>query len=53
MIIAIISLKNTKILLFRAITQRYMKYSGSIQNVLMTYPDNKTIENWIFNCTQN
>jgi uncharacterized protein (DUF1015 family) len=30
-----------------------MKYSGfNTEPVLMTYPDNKTIENWIFNCTQ-
>jgi uncharacterized protein (DUF1015 family) len=31
-----------------AITQRLMKYSSfNTEPVLMTYPDNKTIENWI------
>jgi uncharacterized protein (DUF1015 family) len=33
--------------------KEYMKYSAfNTEPVLMTYPDNKTIENWIFNRTQ-
>jgi uncharacterized protein (DUF1015 family) len=33
--------------------KEYMKHSEfNTEPVLMTYPDNKSIENWIFNCTQ-
>lgn len=46
--------KHEDILAFRVrLLKDYMKYSGfNTEPVLMTYPDNKTIENWIFNCTQ-
>jgi hypothetical protein len=39
--------KHEDIIAFRVrLLKDYMKYSSSIP-VLMTYPDNKTIENWI------
>lgn len=46
--------KHEDILAFRVkLLKDYMKYSAfNTEPVLMTYPDNKTIENWIFNCTQ-
>ena len=46
--------KHEGILAFRVkLLKDYMKYSGfNTEPVLMTYPDNNTIENWIFNCTQ-
>lgn len=46
--------KHEKTLAFRVqLLKEYMKYSEfNTEPVLMTYPDNKTIENWIFNCTQ-
>jgi len=46
--------KHEDIIAFRVrLLKDYMKYSGfNTEPVLMTYPDNKTIENWIFNCTQ-
>ncbi len=46
--------KHEDILAFRVkLLKDYMKYSEfNTEPVLMTYPDNKTIENWIFNCTQ-
>jgi len=46
--------KHEGIIAFRAqLLKEYMKYSEfNTEPVLMTYPDNKTIENWIFNCTQ-
>jgi len=46
--------KHEDTIAFRVrLLKEYMKYSGfNTEPVLMTYPDNKTIENWIFNCTQ-
>jgi len=46
--------KHEDTIAFRVrLVKEYMKYSGfNTEPVLMTYPDNKTIENWIFNCTQ-
>lgn len=46
--------KHEDIIAFRVrLLKEYMKYSKfNTEPVLMTYPDNKTIENWIFNCTQ-
>lgn len=46
--------KHEDIIAFRVrLLKEYMKYSEfNTEPVLMTYPDNKTIENWIFNCTQ-
>lgn len=46
--------KHEDILAFRVkLLKDYMKYSEfNTEPVLMTYPDNKIIENWIFNCTQ-
>jgi uncharacterized protein (DUF1015 family) len=46
--------KHEDILAFRVrLLKEYMNYSEfNTEPVLMTYPDNKTIENWIYNCTQ-
>jgi len=46
--------KHEETIAFRVkLLEEYMKYSEfNTEPVLMTYPDNKTIENWIFNCTQ-
>lgn len=46
--------KHEETLAFRVqLLKDYMKYSEfNTEPVLMTYPDNKIIENWIFNCTQ-
>jgi uncharacterized protein (DUF1015 family) len=46
--------KHEETLAFRVqLLKEYMKHSEfNTEPVLMTYPDNKTIENWIFNCTQ-
>ncbi|OAB29740.1 Uncharacterized conserved protein, DUF1015 family [Flavobacterium fryxellicola] len=46
--------KHEDIIAFRVrLLKDYMKYSEfNTEPVLMTYPDNKTIENWIFNCIQ-
>lgn len=46
--------KHEDIIAFRVrLLKEYMKYSKfNTEPVLMTYPNNKTIENWIFNCTQ-
>ena len=46
--------KHEDTIAFRVrLLKEYMKYSGfNTEPVLMTYPDNKIIENWIFNCTQ-
>jgi len=46
--------KHEDIIAFRVqLLKDYMKYSEfNTEPVLMTYPDNKIIENWIFNCTQ-
>ena len=46
--------KHEDIIAFRVrLLKDYMKYSEfNTEPVLMTYPDNKTIENWIYNCTQ-
>ena len=46
--------KHEDILDFRVkLLKEYMNYSEfNTEPVLMTYPDNKTIENWIYNCTQ-
>lgn len=46
--------KHEDILAFRVqLLKDYMKYAEfNTEPVLMTYPDNKTIENWIYNCTQ-
>lgn len=46
--------KHEDIIEFRVrLLKEYMKYSEfNTEPVLMTYPDNKTIEEWIFNCTQ-
>jgi hypothetical protein len=50
----IIIIKKTRNYSFRVdLLKDYMKYSAfNTEPVLMTYPDNKTIENWIFNRTQ-
>jgi uncharacterized protein (DUF1015 family) len=46
--------KHEDIIAFRVrLLKEYMNYSEfNTEPVLMTYPDNKTIENWIYNCTQ-
>lgn len=46
--------KHEDIIAFRVrLLKDYMKYSEfNTEPVLITYPDNKTIENWILNCTQ-
>ena len=46
--------KHEDIIAFRVrLLKEYMRYAEfNTEPVLMTYPDNKTIENWIFNCTQ-
>jgi uncharacterized protein (DUF1015 family) len=46
--------KHEDIIAFRVqMLKEYMNYSEfNTEPVLMTYPDNKIIENWIFNCTQ-
>jgi uncharacterized protein (DUF1015 family) len=46
--------KHEETLAFRVqLLKEYMNYSQfNTEPVLMTYPDNKTIENWIFSCTQ-
>lgn len=46
--------KHEDILDFRVqLLKDYMKYAEfNTEPVLMTYPDNKTIEDWIFNCCQ-
>ncbi|MFE3848408.1 DUF1015 domain-containing protein [Flavobacterium sp. LB3P45] len=46
--------KHEDILAFRVqLLKDYMKYAEfNTEPVLMTYTDNKTIENWIYNCTQ-
>ncbi|WP_309641684.1 DUF1015 domain-containing protein [Flavobacterium sp.] len=46
--------KHEDTIAFRVrLLKEYMKYSEfNTEPVLMSYPDNKTIENWIFNCTQ-
>lgn len=46
--------KHEETIAFRVrLLKEYMKYSEfNTEPVLMSYPDNKTIENWIFNCTQ-
>ena len=46
--------KHEDIIAFRVrLLKEYMRYSEfNTEPILMTYPDNKTIENWIFNCTQ-
>jgi uncharacterized protein (DUF1015 family) len=46
--------KHEETLAFRVqLLKEYMKHSQfNTEPVLMAYPDNKTIENWIFNCTQ-
>ncbi len=46
--------KHEDIIAFRVqLLKEYMKHAAfNTEPVLMTYPDNKTIENWIFNCTQ-
>ncbi|MEZ7500801.1 DUF1015 domain-containing protein [Flavobacterium sp. Arc3] len=46
--------KHEETIAFRVqLLKDYMKYSEfNTEPVLMTYPDNKTIENWIFNRTQ-
>jgi uncharacterized protein (DUF1015 family) len=46
--------KHEETIAFRVnLLKDYMKYSAfNTVPVLMTYPDNKTIENWIFNRTQ-
>jgi uncharacterized protein (DUF1015 family) len=46
--------KHEDIIAFRVrLLKDYMKYSEfNTEPVLITYPDNKTIEDWIFNCTQ-
>jgi uncharacterized protein (DUF1015 family) len=47
--------KNTKILSHSVCDySNYMKYSRfNTEPVLMTYPDNKTIENWILTVLKN
>jgi uncharacterized protein (DUF1015 family) len=46
--------KHEETIAFRVnLLKDYMKYSAfNTVPVLMTYPDNKTIENWVFNRTQ-
>lgn len=46
--------KHEDTIAFRVrLLKEYMKYSEfNTEPVLMSYRDNKTIENWIFNCTQ-
>ena len=46
--------KHEETIAFRVrLLKEYMKHSEfNTEPVLMTYPDNKIIENWIFNCTQ-
>lgn len=46
--------KHEETLAFRVqLLKEYMKHSQfNTEPVLMTYPDNRTIENWIFSCTQ-
>jgi uncharacterized protein (DUF1015 family) len=46
--------KHEGIIAFRVrLLKEYMKYSEfNTEPVLMTYPVNKSIENWLFNCTQ-
>jgi uncharacterized protein (DUF1015 family) len=46
--------KHEETIAFRVrLLKEYMKNSEfNTEPVLMTYPDNKTIENWIFSCTQ-
>jgi len=46
--------KHEDTIAFRVrLLKEYMKYSAfNTEPVLMSYRDNKTIENWIFNCTQ-
>jgi uncharacterized protein (DUF1015 family) len=46
--------KHEEVIGFRVrLLKEYMKYSEfNTEPVLMTYPDNKIIEDWIFNCTQ-
>jgi uncharacterized protein (DUF1015 family) len=46
--------KHEDILAFRVqLLKDYMKYAEfNTEPVLMTYPDNKIIEDWIFNCCQ-
>lgn len=46
--------KHEETLAFRVrLLKEYMKHSEfNTEPVLITYPDNKTIENWIFSCTQ-
>ena len=47
--------KHEETIAFRVnLLKDYMKYSAfNTEPVLMTYPDNKMIENWIFNRTRN
>lgn len=46
--------KHEDTIAFRVrLLKEYMKYSGfNTEPVLLTYQNDKTIENWIFNCTQ-
>lgn len=46
--------KHEDVIGFRVqLLKEYLKYAEfNTEPVLMTYPDNKTIENWIYNCTQ-
>lgn len=46
--------KHEDIIEFRVqLLKNYMQYTEfNTEPVLMTYPDNKTIENWIYNCSQ-
>ncbi|NDP26573.1 MAG: DUF1015 domain-containing protein [Flavobacterium sp.] len=46
--------KHEGIIAFRVrLLKEYMKYSEfNTEPVLMTYPANKSIENWLYNCTQ-
>lgn len=46
--------KHEDIIAFRVrLLKEYMQHAEfNTEPVLMTYPDNKTIENWIFNCCQ-
>jgi uncharacterized protein (DUF1015 family) len=46
--------KHEETIAFRVrLLKEYMKHSEfNTEPVLITYPDNKTIENWIFSCTQ-
>ena len=49
-----ITKKHEDIIEFRVqLLKNYMQYTEfNTEPVLMTYPDNKTIENWIYNCSQ-